>query len=47
MKSAEKNDEANEILLDIKKIDETLDNAEVVCAKTDGLNMTLIVLRSH
>ena len=47
MKSAEKNDEANEILLDIKKIDETLDNAEVVCTKTDGLNMTLIVLRSH
>ena len=36
MKSAEKNDEANEILLDIKKIDETLDNAEVVCTKTDG-----------
>ena len=35
MKSAEKNDEANEILLDIKKIDETLDNAELICTKTD------------
>ena len=31
-----KNDESNEILLDIKKIDETLDNAELVCTKTDG-----------
>ena len=30
-----KNDEANEILLDIKKIDETLDNAELICTKTD------------
>ena len=27
---------ANRILLDIKKIDETLDNSELVCAKTDG-----------
>ena len=31
-----KNTEANKILLDIKKIDETLDNAELVCTKTDG-----------
>ena len=31
-----KNDEANEILLDIKKVDETLDNVELVCTKTDG-----------
>ena len=31
-----KNDEANKILLDIKKINDTLDNAEVVCTKTDG-----------
>ena len=31
-----KNDEANEILLDIKKVDETLDNGELVCTKTDG-----------
>ena len=31
-----KNDEANKILLDIKKIDETLDDAELVCTKTDG-----------
>ena len=27
---------ANRILLDIKKIDETLDNSELVCTKTDG-----------
>ena len=31
-----KNDEANKILRDIKKINDTLDNAEVVCTKTDG-----------
>ena len=31
-----KNAEANRILFDIKKIDETLDNAELVCTKTDG-----------
>ena len=31
-----KNADANKILLDIKKIDETLDNAELVCTKTDG-----------
>ena len=31
-----KNTDANKILLDIKKIDETLDNAELVCTKTDG-----------
>ena len=31
-----KNDEANKILLDIKKIDGTLDDAELVCTKTDG-----------
>ena len=36
MKLAKKNAEANRILLDIKKIDETLDNAELVCTKTDG-----------
>ena len=33
---SKKNAEANRILLDIKKIDETLDNAELVCTKTDG-----------
>ena len=27
---------ANKILLDIKKIDEILDDAELVCTKTDG-----------
>ena len=31
-----KNAEANRILLDIKKIDETLDNSEMFCTKTDG-----------
>ena len=31
-----KNADANKILLDIKKIDETLDDAELVCTKTDG-----------
>ena len=31
-----KNAEANKILLDIKKTDEALDNAELVCTKTDG-----------
>ena len=36
MKLAKKNAEANRILLDIKKIDETLDNAELVCTKADG-----------
>ena len=33
-----KNNEANKILLDIKKIDETLDNAELVCRKNDGFH---------
>ena len=32
---SKKNAEANRILLDIKKIDETLDNAELVCTKAD------------
>ena len=31
-----KNDEANKLLSEFKKIDETLDNAELVCTKTDG-----------
>ena len=31
-----KNAEANKILLDIKKTDEALDNAELVCTNTDG-----------
>ena len=31
-----KNDEANKLLSEYKKIDETLDNAELVCTKTDG-----------
>ena len=31
-----KNDEANKILLEVKKIDAKLDTAELVCTKTDG-----------
>ena len=31
-----KNDEANKILLDVKKIDAKLDTAELFCTKTDG-----------
>ena len=30
------NDEANKLLSEFRKIDETLDNAELVCTKTDG-----------
>ena len=37
-----KNDEANKLLLKFKKIEKTLENAELVCAKTDRKNMTLI-----
>ena len=33
---SKKNDEANKLLSEFKKIDETLDNAELVCTKTDG-----------
>ena len=33
---SKKNDEANKLLPEFKKIDETLDNAELVCTKTDG-----------
>ena len=29
-------DEANKLLSEFRKIDETLDNAELVCTKTDG-----------
>ena len=35
-KLAKKNDEANKLLSEFKNRDETLDNAELVCAKTDG-----------
>ena len=31
-----KNDEANKILLEVKKIDAKLDTAKLVCTKTDG-----------
>ena len=33
---SKKNDEANKWLSEFKNRDETLDNAELVCAKTDG-----------
>ena len=33
---AEKNDEANKLLSESKKIDETLHNVELVYTKTDG-----------
>ena len=38
MKLAKKknNDEANKLLPEFRKIDETLDNVELVCTKTDG-----------
>ena len=36
MKLAKKNDKANKLLFEFKKIDETLDNAELVCTKIDG-----------
>ena len=36
MKLAKKNDEANKLLSEFRKIDEILDNAELVCTKTDG-----------
>ena len=36
LKLAKKNDEANKCLPEFRKIDETLDNTELVCTKTDG-----------
>ena len=33
---SQKNDGANKLLLEFRKIDETLDNAECACTKTDG-----------
>ena len=33
---SKQNAEANKILFDIKKIDQTLDNAALFCTKTDG-----------
>ena len=37
---------AKKLMSEFKEKDETLDNAELVCTKTDG-NMTLIVFRLH
>ena len=42
-----KNDEANKTLLEIKKIDAELDNAELVCTKTDGTKYAFNPLRFH
>ena len=36
IKLAKKNYEANKILSEFKKIDKTLENADLVCAKTDN-----------
>ena len=36
MKLTKKNNEAKKLLSKFKKTDETLDNAELVCIKTDG-----------
>ena len=36
MKLAKKNDEANKLLSEFKKTDETLDIAELISTKTDG-----------
>ena len=33
---SKKNDDANKLLSEFRKIDQTLDNAELVCTKTDG-----------
>ena len=34
--TTKKKDETNKLLSEFRKIDETLDNAELVCTKTDG-----------
>ena len=47
MKLAKANNEANKLLSEFEKIDRTLDKAELVCTKTDGLNITLIVFCFH
>ena len=35
---SKKNNEANKLLYEFEKIDKTLDNAELICTKTDGTN---------
>ena len=35
-KKKKKNDEGNKLLFEFRKIDETIDNAGLVCTKTDG-----------
>ena len=35
MKLEKKNDKASKLLSEFKKVDETLDNTELVCTKTD------------
>ena len=41
MKLAKKNDEANKLLFKFKNINDTLDNTELVCTKTDGTKYDL------
>ena len=41
MKLAKKNAKANRKILNFRKIDETLDNSELVCTKTDGTKSNL------
>ena len=40
-----KNDETNKLLSEFQKIDETIDNAELVCTKTDGTNIFVLPLK--
>ena len=42
-----KNDEANKLQLEFKIIDETIHHVELICTKTDGTNMTLLVFPFH
>ena len=47
-KISKKSNEANKILPEFKKIDKTLENADLVCTKTHRkINMTLIVFLFH
>ena len=36
-KITKENDEANKLLSEFRKVDETFDNAELFCTKTDGI----------
>ena len=43
MRLEEKNNEANKILLEVKKIDAKLDTAELFCTKVDGTKYDFII----